>query len=127
MRTAMRNPITRSAVGLMLAAASIALAACGGEGSSGTKEADKASGAGCAPIAGNQLVVLDDDKKLQTADNVVPVIRDDKLTDKGKTALNKVSAALTSDTLAELNKKVDIDKADPATVANDFLKEEKLI
>ena len=42
-------------------------------------------------------------------------------------AIDKVSAALTSDKLAELNKKVDIDKADPATVASDFLKDEKLI
>ena len=80
---------------------------------------------GSIPAKG--YVVLEDDKHLQTADNVVPVIRTDKSSDKAIKALDKVSAALTSDKLAELNKKVDIDKADPADVANTFLKDEKLI
>ena len=95
MRTAMRNRITRSAAGLLLAAVSIALAACGDEASSGTKEADTASGAGCAPIAGNQLVVLDDDKKLQTADNIIAVVNAKVATDPALlAALDKVAGAL---------------------------------
>jgi osmoprotectant transport system substrate-binding protein len=49
------------------------LAACGEKGSSGTA-APQASGAGCAPVAGDTLVVLDDDKKLQTADNIIAVV-----------------------------------------------------
>jgi len=80
---------------------------------------------GSIPAKG--YVVLDDDKHLQTADNVVPVIRDDKVSDKGTKAIDKVSAALTSDILAGLNKKVDVDKADPAEVANTFLKDQKII
>ena len=78
-------------------------------------------------IAAKGYVVLEDDKHLQTADNTVPVIRDDKVSDKATKALNKVSAALTSDKLAALNKQVDVDKADPAEVATTFLKDNKLI
>jgi len=127
MKTAMRNRITRSAVGLMLAAASIALAACGGEGSSGTKEADKASGAGCAPIAGNQLVVLDDDKKLQTADNIIAVVNAKVATDPALlAALDKVAAALDTPKLIALNKAVDVDRKTPEVAAKDFATAEKL-
>ena len=127
MRTAMRNRITRSAVGLMLAAASIALAACGGEGSSGTKEADKASGAGCAPIAGNQLVVLDDDKKLQTADNIIAVANAKVAGDPALfAALDKVASALDTSKLIALNKAVDVDRKTPEVAAKDFATAEKL-
>jgi osmoprotectant transport system substrate-binding protein len=77
-------------------------------------------------IAAKHYVVLEDDKSLQTADNISPVIRNGKLSSKVSTALDKVSAALTSDKLAALNKQVDIDKADPATVADQFLKDNKL-
>jgi osmoprotectant transport system substrate-binding protein len=79
---------------------------------------------GSIPAKG--YVVLQDDKHLQTADNIAPVIRDDKLTDKVRKALDSVSAALTSDKLAALNKQVDIDKADPAAVAQQFLKDNGL-
>ena len=127
MRTAMRDRITRSAVGLMLAAASIALAACGGEGSSGTKEADKASGAGCAPIAGNQLVVLDDDKKLQTADNIIAVANPKVAGDPALfAALDKVASALDTSKLIALNKAVDVDRKTPEVAAKDFATAEKL-
>jgi len=80
---------------------------------------------GSIPAKG--YVVLEDDKQLQTADNVVPVIRDDKVNDKAAKAIDKVSAALTSDILAGLNKQVDVDKADPAEVANTFLKDKNII
>jgi osmoprotectant transport system substrate-binding protein len=78
-------------------------------------------------IAAKGYVVLEDDKHLQTADNIVPVIRNDKLNDDAEKALDKVSDALTSEKLTELNKKVDVDKADPAEVANTFLKDQKLL
>jgi len=123
----MRNRITRSAVGLALAAASIALAACGNEGSSGTKEADKASGAGCAPIAGNQLVVLDDDKKLQTADNIIAVVNAKVASDPALlAALDKVATALDTTKLITLNKAVDVDRKTPEVAAKDFAAAEKL-
>jgi len=78
-------------------------------------------------IADKGYVVLQDDKQLQTADNVVPVMRNAKITTKATTALDKVSATLTSSDLAGLNKKVDIDKLDPADVANQYLKSKNLL
>jgi len=77
-------------------------------------------------ITAKGYVVLDDDKHLQNADNIVPVIRNDKANADAQAALNKVSAALTSDKLAALNKQVDIDKADPADVAKKFLSDNGL-
>jgi osmoprotectant transport system substrate-binding protein len=68
------------------------------------------------------LQVLTDDKKLQTADNLVPVVRTDKAKEPLIGALNKVSASMSTDELVKLNKRVDVDREDPATVAKDFLK-----
>jgi osmoprotectant transport system substrate-binding protein len=78
-------------------------------------------------VAAKNLVVLQDDKHLQTVDNIVPVIRNAKLNSAVQGALNKLSATLTTADLIQLNKSVDIDKADPSTVATDWLKQKKLI
>jgi len=75
---------------------------------------------GAIPAKG--FVALEDDKKLQNADNVVPVIRTKAATDAAKAVLNKVSAALTTDDLAALNKRADVDKEDPEVLAADWLK-----
>ncbi|HEY2302034.1 MAG TPA: ABC transporter substrate-binding protein [Acidimicrobiales bacterium] len=72
------------------------------------------------------LVVLADDKHLQTVDNIVPVIRNAKDNSAVSSALNKVSAALTTDQLVTLNKMVDVDKADPSAVALSWLKSKGL-
>jgi osmoprotectant transport system substrate-binding protein len=77
-------------------------------------------------IDGLGLQVLTDDKKLQTADNIVPIVRKDKAKDPLTAALNKVSAAMTTDDLVKLNKRVDTDREDAATVAKDFLKSKGL-
>ena len=56
---------------------SASVAGCGEAGSSGTAGAgQRRSGAGCAPVAGDKLVVLDDDKKLQNIDNIIPAINE---------------------------------------------------
>ncbi len=73
------------------------------------------------------LKVLEDDKGLQNADNVVPVVRSGKAKADLTAALDKVSAALTTDELVALNKKADIDRQNPKQVAMDFLKEKGLI
>jgi osmoprotectant transport system substrate-binding protein len=78
-------------------------------------------------IPAKNYVVLQDDKHLQTADNIVPVIRKNKLDSNAQKAIDKVSAALTSSELAALNKQVDIDKADPSDVASQFLKGKSLV
>jgi osmoprotectant transport system substrate-binding protein len=77
-------------------------------------------------VAAKNLVVLQDDKHLQTVDNIVPVIRNAKLNGAVQSALNKLSATLTTGDLIELNKMVDVDKADPSSVASTWLKQKGL-
>jgi osmoprotectant transport system substrate-binding protein len=77
-------------------------------------------------VAAKGLVVLQDDKHLQTVDNIVPVIRNDKANGAVRNALNNLSAALTTGDLILLNKMVDIDKADPSAVASTWLKQKGL-
>jgi osmoprotectant transport system substrate-binding protein len=74
-------------------------------------------------VAARNLVVLEDDKKLQTVDNIVPAIRNDVLDDTIRKDLNKVSAALTTDDLIQLNKRADVDKTDPETLAREWLQQ----
>jgi osmoprotectant transport system substrate-binding protein len=74
-------------------------------------------------IAANGWVVLDDDKNLQPVDNLVPVVRTEVVDSTVGLAevLNTVSANLTTEELSALNLKVDVDKEDPADVAEEFL------
>jgi len=74
-------------------------------------------------IKANDFVELEDDKFIQPAGNVVPVVRDDALTDTIEEALDKVSAALTTEDLIEMNTRVDVDKEDAKTVAEEWVKE----
>lgn len=97
------------------------LAGCGEEGSSGTEApATAAAGAGCAPVAGAQLVVLEDDKKLQNTDNVVPAVNKKVATPELIAALDKVSDALDTQKLISLNKAVDVDRKTPKVAAEEF-------
>ncbi|NUT47830.1 MAG: ABC transporter substrate-binding protein [Saccharothrix sp.] len=75
-----------------------------------------------ADIKVNDFVELDDPKTMYPAQNVVPLLRSDAVDAKGKAALDKVSAALTTEKLADLVKRVDVDKETIANVAADFLK-----
>jgi osmoprotectant transport system substrate-binding protein len=72
-------------------------------------------------------VVLEDDRHFQQAGNITPVIRTEKLDDTAKALINKVSAALTTDALIDLNKSVQVDKADPKAAAEKFLKDKGLL
>ena len=69
------------------------------------------------------LVVLDDDKHLQNADNLIPMVNADTLAAHPEIAdvLNAVSAALTTDLLAAMDLKVDAERQQPEDVARDFL------
>jgi osmoprotectant transport system substrate-binding protein len=123
----MRKKLLRSAAGLALAVATIGLAACGGEGSSGTEKAEQASGAGCAPVAGNQFVVLEDDKKLQTADNIIAAVNLKVAGDPALiAALDKVADALDTPKLIALNKAVDVDRKTSKVAADEFAAAQKL-
>jgi osmoprotectant transport system substrate-binding protein len=77
-------------------------------------------------VAAKNLVVLEDDKKLQTVDNIVPAIRNDVVDDTIRKDLNKVSAALTTADLIQLNKRADVDKADPEALATEWLQQHGL-
>jgi osmoprotectant transport system substrate-binding protein len=78
-------------------------------------------------IASKGWVVLEDDKKLQKADNIVPVIRKDVLNDEIAELLNGVSAKLNTQNITELNAKVELEQDDPEAVAREFLEEQDLV
>ena len=72
-------------------------------------------------IATNGFVTLADPKLLFGSDNVVPLVRKDKVGDTLTAALNAVSAKLDTATLTGLVKQVDVDKKDAAVVAKEFV------
>ncbi|GAA1147763.1 ABC transporter substrate-binding protein [Ornithinicoccus hortensis] len=74
-------------------------------------------------IAENGLVVLEDPESLFAAQNVVPLITEDALTPEIETALNDVSAALSTEELSGMMSEVVTDGQDPATVARAFVDE----
>ncbi|MEP6477189.1 MAG: glycine betaine ABC transporter substrate-binding protein [Actinomycetota bacterium] len=78
-------------------------------------------------IAENGWVVLEDDKQLQSTENIAPVVRTEVLNDEIAQILNSISAAVDSPTIAGLNKLVEIDKQDPDAVAGDFLQQQGLV
>ncbi|MCU7722399.1 glycine/betaine ABC transporter substrate-binding protein [Actinoplanes sp. KI2] len=103
-------------------AAIVTLAGCGSAGSSGTEAPPSAAaGAGCAPVAGNDLVVLTDDKKLQNTDNVIAAINKKASSPQLIAALDKVAAALDTTKLIALNKAVDIDRKSSKAAASEFI------
>jgi osmoprotectant transport system substrate-binding protein len=104
-------------------------AACGESGSSGSDDGGSgggtASGEACAPIEGDQLVVLEDDQELQNADNVIPAVNAATASANPALlpALNAVSAALTTDDLIEMNAAVDVERQSAEEVAAGWVEE----
>ena len=72
-------------------------------------------------IEANDFVVLEDPKHLFVAQNVVPLINEDKATEPVRRALNAVSAELDTPTLARLVKQVEVDNQNSADVAQEWL------
>jgi len=122
----------RSTTLTLIAVAALALGACGAPGSGGGEAEPTSSGssglATCDPIAGDKLVVLEDDKGLQNADNIIPAVNKAAATANPSVVelLDTVSAALTTEKLIELNKAVDIDRKTSSEVAGEFVDTEKL-
>src|SRR3712207_4707916 len=123
----MRQP--RALTPLLLAGL-LLTAACGESGSSGTGGSTESSGSAasgdtCAPVAGEQLVVLEDDRQLQNADNVVPAVN--MATAMANPALlpalDAVSAAMTTEELIELNAAVDLERQNAEDVAAGWVEE----
>jgi len=81
-------------------------------------------------IVAKNFVLLDDDKHLQLADNIAPVVRNALLQkDDGTLArlLDSISAKLSQADLNDMNKQVAVDKADSKVVAAAWLKKQGLI
>jgi osmoprotectant transport system substrate-binding protein len=80
-------------------------------------------------IAGNNLLVLQDDKKLWPPYHIAPVVRDDVLAanPKIKDVLNGLSPKITDDVISALNWEVDGKKRDIPDVAKEFLTKEGLL
>lgn len=75
------------------------------------------------------LVVLEDDKQIQPAQNLVPAVSTEFLDEHPDVAdvLNPLMAALDTETLTELNGQVAVDREKPEDVASQFLSEAGLV
>ncbi|MEV7173088.1 ABC transporter substrate-binding protein [Streptomyces sp. JL4002] len=74
------------------------------------------------------LVLLEDDKKLQNADNVLPVVNaKDAGAPEIAAALDRLTKVLTTADLIELNRKVDAERAKPADAAKAYLESKGLL
>ena len=78
-------------------------------------------------IAERGWVVLEDDKGLQAADNITPVVGEGATASEIEELLNGVSAALSTEEMTQLNARVEVDNEDFRTVAHDFLEEAGLL
>ena len=77
-------------------------------------------------IAEKGWVVLEDDKGLNPAENLVPAIRQEVVDAYGADLtkiLEAVSTLLSQEDLTEMNKRADIDQVDPAVLAKEWLTE----
>jgi osmoprotectant transport system substrate-binding protein len=75
-------------------------------------------------LGAKELVLLDDDRRLQPAENLVPAVRTDALRrhgDRLRAALDAVSAQLRTDDLIALNRSVEMDGATPERAAREWL------
>src|SRR3954467_12441150 len=110
---------------LLLAA--VLVAGCGQSGSSGTGGGSSNGGAAArsawAAVPGDKLVVLQDDKHLQNADNVVPAVNAAAAQANPALlpALNAVSAKLTTDDLVKMNAAVDVERKSAVDVASGWV------
>ncbi|WP_066581756.1 glycine betaine ABC transporter substrate-binding protein [Cellulomonas timonensis] len=121
---------TRTSVALA-AAGVLLLAACGSPGSGGGESAATSGSsdlATCDPVAGDQLVVLEDDQGLQNADNVIPAVNAQAAAADPALIplLDSVSESLDTDKLIALNKAVDIDRETASEAAKAYVADEGL-
>lgn len=80
-------------------------------------------------IFDEDLVRLEDDRGLQPAENIVPIVRDELIDAYGDDfvdRVNEISAELTTDGLTELNRQFSIDTRDAEDIAADWLSDNDL-
>jgi osmoprotectant transport system substrate-binding protein len=76
-------------------------------------------------LAERDLVQLEDDRRLQPAENIVPMVRNEVLNAYGPglvRLLDAVTAQLTTRDLISMNQRVQLEGAEPAAVAADWLR-----
>jgi osmoprotectant transport system substrate-binding protein len=81
-------------------------------------------------IEAHDLVILDDDRGLQPAENITPLIHRETVARYGPrllAALDAVSARLSTRTLRELNARVQLDGLSSRSVADDWLRTQALV
>ena len=76
-----------------------------------------------ADLSSLGLVTLQDDKHLENADNVVPIVRTPVATAEVKKVLNAVSAGLTTADLVNLTSQVELQHMDPDVVTKAYLQQ----
>jgi osmoprotectant transport system substrate-binding protein len=108
----------RTSLLLIAVAVPLTLSACSDKKTTG---ASSTTTADCKPVAGSELVVLADDKHLQSSDNITPVVRTEVAKEPLTTVLNEISAALTQDKLLEINRDADIDRKTADQIATAFI------
>jgi len=131
----------RQPVLVAIAASVLVLAGCGTPGSSGTGGGAPTPGGGsttgattaaaaatCAAMPGTQLVALQDDKHLQTVDNVVPAVNAKAAASSPQLVgvLDAVSATLDTSKLIALNKAVDVDRQTSSQAATQYVAAQNL-
>ncbi|MFP3988757.1 ABC transporter substrate-binding protein [Streptomyces sp. E11-3] len=81
-----------------------------------------------ATLDNYDLVLLEDDKKLQNADNIVPVVNAKDAGGAGiADVLGKLTDTLTTEDLVELNRKVDAERVKEADAAKEYLESKGLL
>ena len=80
-------------------------------------------------VAAEGLVILEDDKDIQPAQNLIPAVNSEFLADNPDVAdaLNKLAETLTTEDLTALNTQVDLEREDPADVAQQYLEDNDLL
>jgi osmoprotectant transport system substrate-binding protein len=78
-------------------------------------------------IGRNRFVPLEDDRHLQNAENLTPVLRSEKLNDEIRGLLDAVSARLSTENVTHLVGEVVIDHRSVAAVAREFLRANGLL
>lgn len=79
-----------------------------------------------ATIESNGFVPLRDDKNMFPAQNIVPLVAEDTLSEREVRALNDLSAVLTTEKLTDLNVEFSEEKRNPLDIAEDFLRDNGL-
>jgi osmoprotectant transport system substrate-binding protein len=76
-------------------------------------------------LADRDLVQLTDDRRLQPAENIAPMMRTETVTAYGPTlvrVINNLTAQLNTQDLIKMNQRVELERAKPAVVAADWLR-----